>query len=276
MSVRAIEGRNGQRALAIESAHGTATVYVQGAHVTSWIPAHGAEALFVSPAARFAPGESIRGGVPICFPQFAELGPLPMHGFAHVVPWDWSERPEGDVRMTLHDSDHTRALWPHRFSAWYDIELGPATLHLTFGVRNEGRVPLEWSGTLHTFLALDAHAVRITGLGPAPYVDRGNGSRVTEDPDRLLRVPGHTDRAYLDAGPTVTADDGARRVEVRKAGFRDTVVWNPGPETSARFPDLAADDHARFVCIEAAEVRPVAVAPGAVWQGRQTLRVEPK
>lgn len=266
-------GRGGQAALEVDCAHGRATVYRQGAHVTSWVPAGGAERLFVSEAARFAPGEPIRGGVPVAFPQFAELGPLPMHGFAHAVPWECVERFDAGVRMVLRDSDVTRALWPHRFIAELQVRLAPSSLTLAFSVHNVDRSPLRWSGTLHTFLALDARRARLRGPGPGPYVDRGDGSRRCEDPDPLLRIPGHTDRAYLDAGPQVEVDDGRQVLMVGKSGFRDTVVWNPGPETTPRFPDLRPDDHAAFVCVEAAEVRPVTVAPGGRWHGRQVLRV---
>lgn len=273
MSVRDVSGRGGLAALEVASAHGRATVYLQGAHVTSWIPAGGGERLFVSEAARFAPGESIRGGVPVAFPQFAELGPLPMHGFAHTVPWECVERFDAGVRLALRDSAATRALWPHRFVADLTVRLAPSTMTLDFSVHNVDRSPLQWSGTLHTFLALDARRARLRGLGPAPYVDRSDGSRVRPDPDPTLCVPGHTDRAYLDAGAQVVVDDGHIALVIGKSGFRDTVVWNPGPETTPRFHDLRPDDHAAFVCVEAAEVRPVAVAPGARWHGRQVLRV---
>ena len=273
MSVRAGAGRNGRPTVEIDCRFGSATIYLQGAHLTSWVPAGGAEVLFVSELARFAPGESIRGGVPICFPQFAELGPLPMHGFAHILEWEWIGSTATAVTLTLRDSGWTRALWPHRFAAEYSVELGAATLQLAFTVRNPGATPLQWTGTLHTFLALDVPQVSIGGVGPAWFVDRGHGSRLTEDPESELRILGATDRAYLSAGFGVQVDDGHRRLEVVKSGFRDTVVWNPGPETSDRFPDLRPDDHLRFACIEAAELRQVTVSPADNWRGGQALRI---
>lgn len=275
MTVRQIAGRGGMPALSIEGADGSATVYLQGAHVTSWVPRGQGDVLFVSEAARFAPGESIRGGVPVAFPQFAELGPLPMHGFAHTVAWEWSRSGDAGARLTLADTEATRALWPHRFVAELDVQLGPGSLTLAFSVANRDRAAFDWAGTLHTFVALDTAQVALRGLGPGRFVDRACGSRPGDDAGPVLRIGGHTDRAYLDAGPEVTADDGKRRVLIGKTGFRDTVIWNPGPETSARFPDLRADDYRRFVCIEAAEVRPVTVPAGATWRGTQVLRVSP-
>src|SRR3954462_5540325 len=64
-----------------------ATVQLHGAHVTRWRTAAGDDSLFLSRAARFAPGEAIRGGIPVVFPQFAERGPLPKHGFARTALW---------------------------------------------------------------------------------------------------------------------------------------------------------------------------------------------
>lgn len=276
MTVCAGAGRHGQRTVEIDCRFGRATIYLQGAHLTSWIPAGGTEVLFVSELARFAPGESIRGGVPICFPQFAELGPLPMHGFAHIAEWEWIRSTGTGATLSLRDSGRTRALWPHRFAVEYTVDLGASTLQLAFTIRNPGAAPFQWTGTLHTFLALDIRRVSIGGLGPAWFVDRRHGSRLTEDPESELRILGATDRAYLSAGSAVQVDDGRRRLDVGKSGFRDTVVWNPGPETSDRFPDLRPDDHLRFACIEAAELRPVTVAPAGVWTGSQSLWIAPR
>src|SRR4030095_7823714 len=66
-------------------------VYLHVAHVTSWIPAgERADRLYLSESSPFAPNVAIRGGVPVCFPQFADQGPLPMHGFARITAWSWS------------------------------------------------------------------------------------------------------------------------------------------------------------------------------------------
>merc|ERR1711938_241329 len=46
-------------------------VVLTGAHVTSWKTRDGVERLFVSSASGFGPGVAIRGGIPVCWPQFA-------------------------------------------------------------------------------------------------------------------------------------------------------------------------------------------------------------
>jgi glucose-6-phosphate 1-epimerase len=173
----------------------------------------------------------------------------------------------------LRDSEVSRALWNVRFVAELSVELKANQLLIEFAVGNPDVEPLQWAGTLHTFLALDARRTRIHGLGPGRYLDRGNNSLAVADRKEEFRLAGHTDRAYLDAGPQVMVEDGRRRLIVSKRGFRDTVVWNPGPETSARFADLAPEDHVRFVCVEAAEVRPVTVSSHGRWIGSQSLQV---
>ncbi|MBV5344762.1 MAG: D-hexose-6-phosphate mutarotase, partial [Rhodoferax sp.] len=56
-------------------------VSAQGAQVLSWQSA-GRERLYLSPQSVFDGHTPIRGGVPICFPQFNQRGALPKHGFA--------------------------------------------------------------------------------------------------------------------------------------------------------------------------------------------------
>jgi glucose-6-phosphate 1-epimerase len=274
MSCTASTSAGGLPQLAIKCAYGTAQIALQGANVTSWQPDGGTDVLFVSRAARLAPGTPLRGGVPIVFPQFAELGPLPHHGFAHTALWDCTDCWDTGAELVLRDSDALRALWPHRFAIRLRVELAPATLQLVLNVMNTDDHPWQWSGTLHTYLAVDTAQLALRGLGPAPYVDRANASRWGDDPADVLHIHGHTDRVYLDGGGSVEVEDGRHRLTVAREGFRDTVVWNPGPETSHRFPDLLPDDHRSFVCVEAAEIRPVIVEPGQRWRGSQTLTLQ--
>jgi glucose-6-phosphate 1-epimerase len=272
MSVIASAGPGGLPQLSINCAYGTAQISLQGAQVTSWRPA-GEEVLFVSRAARFAAGESVRGGIPVAFPQFAELGPLPKHGFAQTAVWECIDQWDTGTEFVLRDSDATRALWPHRFSIRLCVELAASALSIHFTATNTDAQPWQWSGTLHSYFALATAQLAIRGLGPASYVDRASNSRPAHDPSSVLRITGHTDRAYVDGGARVEADDGRRRLQIVRQGFRDTVVWNPGPETSGRFADLLPDDHRSFVCIEAAEIRPVTLAAGQRWTGSQTITV---
>ena len=116
----------------------TAEVYLHGAHVTSWIPADGVERLFVSSASLYAAGKAIRGGIPVCFPQFSGRGPLPNHGFARTssgwqVESTSSDGPGGEVCLVLSliDSDATRAVWPHAFELRYTVTLRDASLSLS-------------------------------------------------------------------------------------------------------------------------------------------------
>jgi glucose-6-phosphate 1-epimerase len=59
----------------------TCEVYCYGAHVASWKSADGVENLFVSSTAEIGNGKALRGGVPICWPQFAAKGKYGKHGF---------------------------------------------------------------------------------------------------------------------------------------------------------------------------------------------------
>eukprot|EP00879_Flechtneria_rotunda_P011257 GHRR01011758.1.p1 GENE.GHRR01011758.1~~GHRR01011758.1.p1 ORF type:complete len:150 (+),score=28.29 GHRR01011758.1:152-601(+) len=74
---------NGLEKLTLRSEKGaTCEVYLHGAHIVSWKDASGRDILFTSKQAIFKPPKAIRGGVPVCFPQFGQLGPLGQHGFA--------------------------------------------------------------------------------------------------------------------------------------------------------------------------------------------------
>src|SRR5512146_3353582 len=76
-------GRNNLPKVILHGPDGAqAEVYLHGAQVTSWKAADGLERLFLSERSDFLPGSAIRGGVPVIFPQFNELGPLIKHGFA--------------------------------------------------------------------------------------------------------------------------------------------------------------------------------------------------
>lgn len=264
----------------------TSELYLHGAHVTSWRPAAGAEdVLFLSRAARFEPGQAIRGGIPVIFPQFAGRGPFVRHGFArtsfwHPLPPEIAPPVadgESAVTLRLDDSPETQALWPHPFRAELTVTLAPGRLAVALAVENRARGALEFTAALHTYLRVDdVSEAEVTGLAGAGYESGAEGVERAVERAEAVRVAGELDRIYHDV-PTpleLRGAAGGRTVTVTADDFADVVLWNPGPEKARALPDLADDEWRRMLCIESAAVgRPVRLAPGASWTGRQTLAV---
>jgi glucose-6-phosphate 1-epimerase len=264
--------RKGLDVVEIDSAAGTAAVALQGAQVLSFVPRGGADWLWVSERARFAPGAALRGGIPLCFPWF---GPhptdakLPAHGFARTRAWRLDGVDEvGDgarIALTLASDQATLELFPHRFEARLEVEVG-ADLRLGFEVSNPGDAPLAFELAFHSYFAVaDLAQVTIDGLAGRDFVDKVAGGARRREGDAPVRIVGEVDRVYDSDGP-VTLDDpaGARALRIESAGAGSTVVWNPAPGKTATLSDMAPDGYQRFVCVETGAIgeRRITVAPG--------------
>lgn len=262
-----------------------AEVALHGAHVVSWRPAPEpggqapVERLFVSERSAWQAGVAIRGGVPVIFPQFAETGPLPKHGFARTREWQLlGVHPVGggraQVGFRLDDSDDTRALWPHRFSAELTVTVGGRTLELALAIANRGDGPFACTAALHSYLRVgDVATVELRGLAGVRYRDSTAGGQERVEPEAAVTIQGEVDRIYLDAPSPIELVEGGRHLlDVAATGFPDVVVWNPGPEKGAALTDLEPGGFARMLCVEAAAVgTPIVVEPGGRWVGTQTL-----
>lgn len=275
-----VPGMGGLPMLALTAGDGArADVYMHGAHVTSWIPAgESDDRLFVSDRAIFAGDAPIRGGVPVCFPQFADQGPLPLHGFARSAAWQLvraGATADGGAQAQFRFAadDATRARWPHAFVLDYVVTVRARKLSLALAVGNPGPSPFAFTAALHTYLAVaDLRAARIRGLAGARYRDKVQ--RIDDVPETAaeLAVDRAIDRVYYAAPQDLALVEPSRTVAIRADGFVDTVVWNPDSAKGATIPDLQADGYLRFVCIEAACARAaVTVAAGGSWHGSQEL-----
>jgi glucose-6-phosphate 1-epimerase len=257
------------------------SVALEGGHVVRWRLDSGGEALYLSPLAAEHPARAIRGGVPVIFPQFDDLGPLPRHGFARTAVWHESQTdPDESLALVLTDSAETRAHWPHAFRLTLGISVDtPSTasadrLRLALRVRNDGDEPFAFTAALHTYLRVaDVERVRIEGLNGIRYRDKtADGRRAVQEGP--LHVRGPLDSVYERAPDRVVVQDEAdgRVIEVTKSGFEDVVVWNPWREGAAGMVDLPDGDYRRMLCVEAAQVhRPAGLDAGATWEGIQTI-----
>lgn len=256
-----------------------ATVSPHGAQLLSWKPAGAGEQIYLSPLARPASGVALRGGVPICFPQFSDRGPLPKHGFARTRQWQLVVPPAPKAAVTEArfqlDSVMTSTRWAHPFCLVLVVRLGPKWLELELQAANTGRTAFEFTGALHTYLAVDdVRQAAVRGLQGLDYEDLVDARQVKRESADAVQVAGETDRVYRQAaGPVLVEGAGPTR-RVVQHGFVDTVVWNPGPAKAARLGDMPADDWTRMLCVEAAVIEhPVHLAPGKTWRGLQRLEL---
>lgn len=254
-----------------------AVVSLHGAQVLSWTPPGGSERLYLSPKAIFDGRSAIRGGIPVCFPQFADLGPLPAHGFARNATWSVVTERTGDdfalLTLGLADDEATRALWPHPFRAELGVLIEDSRLDLELEIENTGEQPLEFTAALHTYLAVrEVEESRLEGLHGFEYRDKTDANRIKRDSGDVVLIEAETDRVYHNVNRPLLLREYNRSLGINADGFQDVVVWNPWVERSAAIADLPDDGFRRMLCVEAAAARePVRLPAGETWWGRQTL-----
>jgi glucose-6-phosphate 1-epimerase len=254
----------------------------QGAHVLSWV-SQGRERLFLSPDNLWDGKSAIRGGVPVCFPQFNQRGTLPKHGFARNMNWTVGEAvASGDaahVDFTLSANPGTRAIWQQAFVAVLRVALVPGQLTVTLTVNNtEPQNELHFTGALHTYLAVDdIDLTELRGLGGCPEWDAVADAHGLAD--EALYFDGEFDRVYS-LGESASSNplhlqDGTSALQIEQSpSWANSVVWNPGEGKCAALPDMPAQGFARMLCVEAAQVfEPISIPAGGQWVGWQRLTV---
>ena len=271
-------GLGGQPRLLIDAPAGAAEIYLHGATLTSWVPRGGSEVIFTSRQAVFDGSTAIRGGIPLCLPEFGvgiNGDAVPKHGWARIAPWQprmVASTDDGGVRALLSVSrDHLTAL--------YEVEVGE-TLRLGLSLRNDGNAPRTVEAAAHTYLSVhDVTASLISGLAGASYSD--NLARSPQEAHRVqdgdVRISSPVDRIYDSAEPITVTDPGHERtIHVDKRNAPSTIVWNPWSTYSAPLPDMADDEFPTMVCVESGAVREHAptIEPGASWSMQVILSVE--
>lgn len=266
----------GQPALTLTAPDGArAVLALHGATLLSWIPAGGEERLYLSDSAVFDGATAIRGGVPVIFPQFGARGDGPRHGFARTHPWKVVDARSGEdfatATLRLESDAATRAHFPHDFALEMTVVVTGNRMDMELEVENNGAAPFSFSAALHTYLRVaEVELTQLEGLRGTRYEDAPGGKTGTESGTELV-VDDVVDRIYFDAPEALLLRERQRALALRQEGFADTVVWNPWVEGAARLADLPDNGFRRFLCVEAAAVRPLTVAAGHSWAGRQTL-----
>jgi len=262
-------------------------VSTYAAHLLSWCPAPGDERVFLGEMAKVGePGLAIRGGVPICWPQFGSFENAAdscklTHGFARKSnTWSVLRRAADSVSFVLRSDEDSRKAWAKDFEFVYTVSLGAGSVRMEMEVRNDNDDALEFTGCLHSYWSCgSSDKCSVEGLRGAKF-DTGIGKCFrAEAEEQRGSVPfvdaKETQLIYGDAGDAVTlVEDGSPRLRLTKSNMPDWVLWNTGAENGSGIKDLKEGEYKRYVCVEAGFAsRPIRVAPGACWLASHEARV---
>ncbi len=255
-------------------------VFLQGAHVAAWQPAGQKPVIWLSENAVYAPGQALRGGIPICFPWFGaneQHADYPAHGFARTKEFTYrgaraAAQGDPELEFALLNDGQTESLFPYAFEVRLRVCFG-RTLRLELTVTNRDARAFRCEEALHSYFTVsDVRRVGVLGLEGARYTDKVRAMGEFSETAAELRLSSETDRVYDSASTcTIRDPDGPRDILIEKANSASTVVWNPWSAKAARMTDFGGDAWPRMLCVESANVGKAAIAlePGA----SHTLRV---
>ena len=225
-----------------------------GGNLLSYRPLHEEQDVFwLGDLNKFDNVQAIRGGIPVCWPRFAEEtlnNHLPRHGFARLSTWTLQNvyvdenkieaelllKPEGKYNLNL----SARLLIKITDKLEYSLE-----------TTNHGETEFIFSEALHTYFNISAlDKVEIKGLAGYPYKNSLNGGFYTLDKD--LRINGEFDSIFLNhEQPVEIWDEGYERIiTLQKQGSKTTVVWNPAKDLA----EMSPEQYKTFVCVEPSNV----------------------
>lgn len=193
--------------------------------------------------------QAIRGGVPVCWPRFAEEtlnGNLPRHGFARLSNWNLKNAAVDETKM-----EAALSLLP---DAKYGVE-ATATLFIKVTDKldyrletvNNGSKAFDFSEALHAYFNVSSiDNVVIKGFAGHCYKNSLDGELYKLDGD--LKIKGEFDSAFVNhTGGVEIADPVFNRViSVEKSGSNTTVVWNPAKDLK----EMSEGQYKKFVCVE--------------------------
>ncbi len=272
-----ITGEGGIPVVKIQNRHASALISLQGAHLLSWIPKGEEEVIWLSEDAKFSPGKSVRGGIPVCWPWFGahETNPdYPAHGFARTTNWQILSTEALDdggtrVSFTTQPQPATQAMWPAETTVQLQLTIGNK-LEMEIITHNNGSKPITIGQALHTYFRVgDVSNVSLHGLDDTGYLDKLDGFTHKHQRGPLNFIE-EVDRIYLDTTSECVIEDKAlnRNIVIIKCGSHSTVVWNPWQETASKMGDLGEQGYKKMLCVESSNAAEdiVTIEPGKVYQ----------
>ncbi|WZY80520.1 hypothetical protein YC2023_026904 [Brassica napus] len=281
-----VNARDGSSRVVLSEPSGSyAEVSLFGGQVVSWKNERREQLLYMSTKAQMKPPKAIRGGLPICFPQFGNFGALERHGFARNRFWSFDNDPsplppanqQSTVDLVLKSTEDDLKIWPHSFELRVRITISPGKLTIIPRVRNTDPKAFSFMFALRNYLYVsDISEVRVEGLETLDYLDNlVRRERFTEQADAIT-FDGEIDRVYLNTPTKIAIIDHERKrtIELRKEGMPNAVVWNPWDKKAKSIADMGDEDYTTMLCVDSGAIEtPILLKPCEEWRGRQELSI---
>mmetsp|Transcript_20939 Transcript_20939/g.31922 ORF Transcript_20939/g.31922 Transcript_20939/m.31922 type:complete len:309 (-) Transcript_20939:207-1133(-) len=274
-----------------------ATVSLTGATVKSFVTAGGKEVIFCSRLAKLDGSKAIRGGIPLCFPQFGQPDKsMPQHGFLRANQWKQGKSYEDEATgaavcefvLTLTDDMRDRGgKWApggeYKCEAIYCVKVEAEKLTTTLTVTNTGDETIDGQQALfHTYYAIegkkamDKDVCNVKGLKGYSVVDKSPGegepAKFTQE-DELVFVYKEIDRIYSNSVKPdldLMISTGLNsKVKLEASGkvngesaATSVVVWNPYIEKAKSLGDFGDEQYHEMLCVEPGLLNNDPLSPG--------------
>lgn len=263
--IQLVEGRGGLPEIHIHHGDATLKLCLQGAHITSYKPDGNTELLWLSQAANFAAGQSIRGGIPLCWPWFGQhlINPNEsQHGYARTSMFEVVSADSNhlDTRLTLRLNPEEMARHESRtglrmeFDICLSGEQSANQLWVEIRTINMDETPASVGAALHTYFQVsDVRSIQVPQVQGLQYKDKTRGFKSFSQSEPL-QIRSETDRVYLSPPAEVSLIDPGldRTLSIQTWGNSDLVIWNPWAENARSMADFDDQGYKSMVCIEPA------------------------
>ena len=248
-----------------------ATVFIQGAQVSHYKAHPQPACLWLSPECEYKTGQSLRGGIPLCWPWFGQLDKnpeairlqvpgdqAPAHGFVRERDWcvdsiiaDSSHSTRLTLSLDIAADDEP--LWP--FNCRLEMEIVIAdTLSIQFRVHNHSGKTMHYSTALHSYFAVNhIDHVSVSGLDQSEYLDCLDDWQ-SKNQQGPLTITSEVDRLYFPSEPIITINDQKtqRRLLIESQNSHSAVLWNPWIDKAKRLSAFADAAYREMLCVETA------------------------
>jgi glucose-6-phosphate 1-epimerase len=271
-------------AVNVENQAASARVFLQGAQLADFQLKHPQQGLtpiiWCSEHCDYSAGNSLRGGIPICWPWFGDLKrnaqavqdcitaseqAVSDHGFVRHMNWQLDDIKQlndhsTQLNLSLSLATDQYPSWPHATDLTLKITVA-SSLTVAFKVTNRSQQPVSFASALHSYFSVDNIAnTQVSGLDQCRYIDCLNDWQQSSQ-QGTIEFTAETDRLYYLAEKSSTQNlsdpilihrSKKQATCLQSNGSQSAVVWNPWIDKAKRLSQFSDDDYQTMLCIETA------------------------